>query len=128
MAFYFRDVEIHRRCYFHQTYQELPFFFSSLLLVSLLFFVPCRAVNRLQSTDCHHSSLGLDVTLVHCYFTGQFVQDQNGNPTAAPVSCVQADPSAMVPIMLGKLRIILFFRTLFKEYLRNDRDKRLRPF
>lgn len=39
---------------------SLPFFFFSLLFFSsLLFFVPCRAVSRVQSTDCHHSSLGL---------------------------------------------------------------------
>ncbi|KAI3363381.1 hypothetical protein L3Q82_011998, partial [Scortum barcoo] len=42
------------------------------------------AESRLHSTDCQHSSLGLDVTPVRCYFTAQFVRDQDGNPAAAP--------------------------------------------
>ncbi|XP_044069333.1 uncharacterized protein LOC122884061 [Siniperca chuatsi] len=52
------------------------------------------AANRVQFTDCHHSSMGLDVTLVHCYFTGQFVRDQDGNPTAAPEDVSSVPPSS----------------------------------
>ncbi|TNN43184.1 hypothetical protein EYF80_046631 [Liparis tanakae] len=36
------------------------------------------------AADCHHSSSGLDVALVHCRFTGSFLRDRDGNPAAAP--------------------------------------------
>lgn len=76
----------------------LCFVFFSLLL----FFVPCRAVNRVQSTDCHRSSLVLDLTPVHCYFTGHFIQDQDGDPTAAPVSSASSRPvSVRCPVMFA---------------------------
>ncbi|TMS04580.1 hypothetical protein E3U43_009737, partial [Larimichthys crocea] len=80
------------------------------------------AVSRVQSTDCHHSSLGLDVTLVHCYFTGQFVQDQDGNPTAAPVRrmCPVLPPSSPRNNPATAQTLFVFLRLLNLPRQEND--------